>query len=76
MRGRLPSLNAREIIGVLRRDGWYEVASSGGHLQFKHPRKPGRVTVSGHSRGDIDRRILANILAQAQLSRERFLELL
>lgn len=76
MRGRLPSVTAREIIGVLRRDGWYEVASSGGHLQFKHPRKPGRVTVPVHSRGDIGRSILANVLAQAELSRERFLELL
>jgi predicted RNA binding protein YcfA (HicA-like mRNA interferase family) len=76
MTGRLPSVTAREIIEVLRRDGWYEVGSSGGHLQFKHPEKPGRVTVPVHSRGDIDRIILANILAQAGLSRGRYLELL
>ncbi|HEU0021908.1 MAG TPA: type II toxin-antitoxin system HicA family toxin [Dehalococcoidia bacterium] len=60
----------------MRRDGWQQVASSGGHLQFKHDNKPGRVTIPFHSRGDIDRKILLNILAQAGLSRERFFELL
>ncbi|MCH8744986.1 MAG: type II toxin-antitoxin system HicA family toxin [Chloroflexi bacterium] len=64
------------MIQVLRRDGWQQVASSGGHLQLKHDNKPGRVTVPVHSRGDIDRRTLLNILAQASISRERFFELL
>ncbi len=76
MVGRLPSVTAREIIRVLRKDGWHEVSSSGDHLQFRHPEKPGRVTVPIHSRGDVDRRTLASILAQAGILRERFLELL
>jgi predicted RNA binding protein YcfA (HicA-like mRNA interferase family) len=38
-------MNSREIIRRLERDGWYEVAQSGSHKQFKHPSKPGRVTV-------------------------------
>jgi predicted RNA binding protein YcfA (HicA-like mRNA interferase family) len=29
----------------LKQDGWFEVAHVGSHKQFKHPVKPGRVTV-------------------------------
>jgi predicted RNA binding protein YcfA (HicA-like mRNA interferase family) len=38
-------MNSREIIRKLERDGWFEVAQAGSHKQFKHPQKPGRVTV-------------------------------
>jgi len=38
-------MNSREIIRRLRQDGWFEVAQSGSHKQFKHSAKPGRVTV-------------------------------
>lgn len=30
---------------MLKADGWYEVSCVGDHHQFKHPDKPGRVTV-------------------------------
>jgi predicted RNA binding protein YcfA (HicA-like mRNA interferase family) len=36
-----------EILARLKDDGWYLVATRGSHRQFKHPEKPGRVTVSG-----------------------------
>jgi predicted RNA binding protein YcfA (HicA-like mRNA interferase family) len=38
-------MNSREVIRTLKDDGWFEVAQSGSHNQFKHPSKPGRVTV-------------------------------
>ncbi len=38
-------MNSREMVRRLERDGWYEVAQAGSHKQFKHPSKPGRVTV-------------------------------
>lgn len=38
---------------MLQDDGWYEVAMRGSHRQFKHPTKPGRVTVSGKPNDDI-----------------------
>jgi len=38
-------VNSRDIIRRLRRDGWVSVAVVGSHHQFKHPAKPGRVTV-------------------------------
>jgi predicted RNA binding protein YcfA (HicA-like mRNA interferase family) len=38
-------VNSREIIKKLMQDGWFEVSQAGSHKQFKHPTKPGRVTV-------------------------------
>jgi predicted RNA binding protein YcfA (HicA-like mRNA interferase family) len=35
----------REIISRLKADGWQLVRSKGSHHQFKHPVKPGFVTV-------------------------------
>ena len=37
----------REIINYIESDGWYFVTQKGSHRQFKHPTKPGRVTVPG-----------------------------
>ena len=38
-------MDSRELIKRLKADGWYKVAQEGDHVQFKHPTKPGRVTV-------------------------------
>lgn len=48
----------------MREDGWYEVAHVGSHKQFKHPTKPGRVTVPYPSR-DIPIGTLRSIERQA-----------
>lgn len=39
------TISSREIIKKLKADGWYEVSCVRDHHQFKHPEKPGRVTV-------------------------------
>ena len=36
----------KELIKILEQDGWYEARQTGGHKQFKHPKKRGLVTVS------------------------------
>jgi predicted RNA binding protein YcfA (HicA-like mRNA interferase family) len=38
-------MNSREVIKRLKADGWLEVGQVGSHKQFKHPVRPGRVTV-------------------------------
>ncbi|WP_037076595.1 type II toxin-antitoxin system HicA family toxin [Neorhizobium vignae] len=45
-------MKSAEVIALLRKDGWIEVAQKGSHMQFKHPQKPGRVTVP-HPKRDI-----------------------
>lgn len=42
----MKSYSSREVYKILLNDGWYEVdGSDGSHRQFKHPVKPGRVTL-------------------------------
>jgi predicted RNA binding protein YcfA (HicA-like mRNA interferase family) len=42
-----------EILMLLKDDGWYLAATKGSHRQFKHPHKPGRVTVPGKPSDDV-----------------------
>lgn len=37
----------RDVLKLLKSDGWYLVVTEGSHRQFKHPTKSGRVTVAG-----------------------------
>ncbi|MBI4532382.1 MAG: type II toxin-antitoxin system HicA family toxin [Candidatus Melainabacteria bacterium] len=41
-------MNVRDLIKILKADGWFVVATRGSHRQFKHQNKPGRVTVAGN----------------------------
>jgi predicted RNA binding protein YcfA (HicA-like mRNA interferase family) len=38
-------MKSADIIKALEADGWFQVAQKGSHCQFKHPNKPGRVTI-------------------------------
>ena len=62
-------MKVRDIMRLLRDDGWVLVAWRGSHRQFKHPTKPGRVTVSGHPSDHMPRGTLGSVLRQAQLER-------
>ena len=59
-------MNSREIIKRIERDGWYKVGQKGSHIQFKHPSKPGRVTVV-HPRKDVPTNTLRSIERQSGL---------
>ena len=43
----------RDAIKLLEGGGWYLVAQKGSHRQYKHPTKPGRVTVAGNMKDDL-----------------------
>ena len=58
-------MKVSEVLSRLRADGWFRVKSKGGHRQFKHPDKPGRVTVSGKPSHDVPPGTLASIFKQA-----------
>ena len=58
-------MKVRDIIRMLEEDGWYRVKAKGGHRQFKHPSKPGRVTISGKSSDDLAPGTLNSIFKQA-----------
>ncbi len=56
-----------DVLRLLREEGWLLVATRGSHRQFKHPSKPGRVTVAGKPGDDLAAGTLASILKQARL---------
>jgi predicted RNA binding protein YcfA (HicA-like mRNA interferase family) len=48
-------------------DGWQLVRTKGSHRQFRHPDKPGAVTVAGKPGIEVPKGTLAAILKQAGL---------
>jgi len=61
------SVKVREVIAMLRADGWTLVATRGDHRQFKHPTKPGKVTVPGNLGKDVNEVTLRSVRRQAGL---------
>lgn len=61
--------SSREVIAMLKADGWYEVNCVGSHHQFKHPTKKGRTTVK-HPDKDIPLLTLKSIARQSGLTFE------
>lgn len=59
-------MDSREIIRKLREAGFEQVGQKGDHVQFKHPDRPGRVTVT-HPRKDFPIGTLKSIEKQSGL---------
>ncbi len=63
-------MKVRDVLKRLAEDGWIEVSGGkGSHRKFKHPTKPGHVTVAFHSNNaDIPIGTLKHILKTAGLA--------
>lgn len=46
-------MKVRDILRLLKDDGWYLIVTEGSHRQFKHATKKGRVTVPGKPNDDL-----------------------
>ena len=57
-------MSSREVVAKLRADGWELVQIRGSHHQFKHPTKPGRVTIP-HPKRDLPIGTVRSIYRQA-----------
>jgi predicted RNA binding protein YcfA (HicA-like mRNA interferase family) len=57
----------REILRLLREDGWKLVRQKGSHRQLRHDVKKGTVTVAGKPGDDLHPKTAASILKQAGL---------
>lgn len=64
-------MKVREAIRMIEDDGWYLVETRGSHRQFKHPSKPGRVTVAGKPSDDLAPGTRNSIMKQAGLKEQR-----
>jgi predicted RNA binding protein YcfA (HicA-like mRNA interferase family) len=64
-------VKVREAIRMIEDDGWFLVETRGSHRQFKHPAKPGRVTVAGKPSDDLAPGTRNSIMKQAGLKEQR-----
>ncbi len=73
---KVPSVNYEKVIKALRRNGWVVVRQRGSHirLQKETTERVLKLTVPAHR--PIKRSTLAHILKQAEISVEKFIELL
>ena len=60
-------MKVRAVLRVLHDDGWQLAATRGSHRQYRHPEKPGRVTVAGKPADDLAPGTRNSILKQAGL---------
>jgi len=60
-------MKVRDVIKRLEDDGWYLARTRGSHRQFKHPEKPGLVTVPGRMSDELAPGTLNSIWRQAQI---------
>jgi predicted RNA binding protein YcfA (HicA-like mRNA interferase family) len=57
-------MTSAELIKRLESEGWFWAGGKGDHRKYKHPSKPGYVTIP-HPRKDLAIRTLRNIYRQA-----------
>jgi predicted RNA binding protein YcfA (HicA-like mRNA interferase family) len=60
-------VKVREVIKLVEAEGWHHVKTRGSHRQYKHPSRPGRVTIAGKPGHDLAPGTLNSILKQAGL---------
>lgn len=62
----IKSYSSREVLKMLKDDGWYQINCVGSHHQFKHPTKSGKVTLKSPQK-DIPEKTLKSISKQSGL---------
>lgn len=58
-------LKVKEVLKLLRKDGWEITKTKGSHRQLKHPSKKGKVTVNGKPSDTLSQELLNSIFKQA-----------
>ena len=56
----------REIEKIIKEDGWKYAYTAGSYYYYKHPTKPGKVTIPYHGK-DLKTETVNSILKQARL---------
>ena len=75
MSDRIPALTANDVIRALKRAGFYERRQTGSHVILRKEGLLRPVPVPKHA-GDLPRRLLLDIIKEAGLTPEEFLDLL
>jgi predicted RNA binding protein YcfA (HicA-like mRNA interferase family) len=62
-------MKVRDVIKLLKQDGWFLDRTRGSHRQYKHASKPGLVTLPGKPGEDLASGTLNSVLKQAGLKK-------
>jgi len=58
-------MKIRDVVKLIKANGWILVRQRGSHMQFKHPKKKGLVTIAGKANADLAPGTLNSIFRQA-----------
>lgn len=61
----MEKFKTKEVIKMLEADGWFHFNTKGSHRHFKHPTKPGKVTINQKDNDVISQFLLNSIWKQA-----------
>lgn len=61
-------MRAADVVRLLTKEGWVEVPGKGSHWNFRHPEKPGKVTVPFHGSRDLSIGVVRSIEKQTGLT--------
>lgn len=61
-------ITVREAISRIEKDGWVMVRQKGSHRQFRHPYKPGIVTIAGNPSLELHPKTVRSIMKQAAIT--------
>ncbi len=76
MPGKLPILSGNKIVKALKNGGFYFVTQKGSHVKLKREFNGRELIVTVPMHREVKKGVLLNILKQANLTRQEFLELL
>ncbi len=60
-------MKVADAVKMVEANGWYLHSQRGSHRQFKHPTKPGRVTIAGRRSKELAPATVNSIMKQAGL---------
>ena len=63
-------MKVREVMNLIEQTGWQQVRQTGSHRHYRHPSKPGTVTIPGHPRDELHPKTEKSILRQAGWTRD------
>jgi predicted RNA binding protein YcfA (HicA-like mRNA interferase family) len=67
--GAVPPVKVRQVIRLIESHGWRLARIRGSHRQYKHPKRPGVVTIAGRPGDDLAAGTLNSVLKQAGLKK-------
>lgn len=63
----MKSMDFRKLEKLLRKDGWRPVRYRNGHLHYRHPSKPGKLSLSCQKGGVVPIGTAKQVLKDAQM---------